>query len=191
MPQPSPPGPGSIGPAHPLADRLVAAYEHAPGAWILELGAGSGRNTAALRAARLDVFSLTDAMPAPAQTFSAALSTHALLHGTAQAIAAQLDLIADALVAGGRLYATFGSTRDARFGSGKALGGGTFAPADGDERGVAHTFFTQSELRELLERRFEIVSLAEVDVDAVAGKWAHPTQPLHHAIHWFVEANAR
>ena len=60
-----------------------------------------------------------------------------------------------------------------------------------DERGVAHTFFDESRLRELLARHFEIESLTEHDVDEIAGSWAHQHRPLNRAVHWFAIATKR
>jgi len=191
MPPTSPPEQGSIRPPHPLADRLVARHSGLSGARILDFGTGSGRNAAALRAAGLDLTPLTDgdnAADLPRRTFVAALSTHALLHGTPQDIAQRLRCIGRALIAGGRLYATFGSTHDARYGIGKRLGARTFAPDAGDECGIAHTYFDETAVREILEPAFEPLSLEEVDVDAIAGTWAHPSTPLRGAVHWFAEA---
>lgn len=152
---------------------------------VLEIGAGSGRNTIALEGAGITVL-------APGQgPADAALSTHALLHGTLESIAERLDQIAAQLRPGAPLYGTFGSVRDARFGEGDRLGAFTFAPTDGDERGVAHTFFDEPRVRALIERRFVVESLVERGVDAVVGTWAHPQSPLESAVHWFAVAKKR
>jgi hypothetical protein len=158
------------------------------------LAPGRARTAPPLRGAGFEVTPLTDgdnAADLPRRTFVAALSTHALLHGTPQDIAQRLRRIGRALIAGGRLYATFGSTHDARYGIGKRLGAGTFAPEAGDERGVAHTYFNETTVREIVEPEFELLSLEEVEVDAIAGTWAHPSTPLRGAVHWFAEAIAR
>lgn len=120
-----------------------------------------------------------------------ALSTHALLHGTEAEISALLDRIANQLAPGAPLYGTFGSVRDARNGRGEQRGQHTFAPLDGDERGIAHTYFDEPRLRALLERQFSIESLEERDVDTIAGTWAHQEQPLERAVHWFAIAAKR
>lgn len=173
-------------PPHPLALALIERLRDRPAARVLEVGAGSGRNTRALVAAGLRVGSLAEAGP-----YAAALTTHALLHGTFGSVAADLRAIAHLLEHGAPLYATFGSTRDARFGTGTLLEPDVFAPDDGDERGVAHAYFDASHLRELLTAHFAIESMHEVAVDEIAGRWAHATSPLQGAIHWFVMATKR
>ena len=62
-------------PPHPLALDLIERLRDRPGARVLEIGAGSGRNTRALIGAGLRVQAPPDSGP-----YAAALSTHALLH---------------------------------------------------------------------------------------------------------------
>lgn len=170
--------------AHPLAVALIRRLENTGGA-VLEIGPGSGRNTAALRAAGLRV-----SHEPVASAFDAALSTHALLHGTPTDVANALDAIAAALKPGAPLYATFGSQRDARFGRGTRVDARTFAPNDGDERGVAHCYFDEPVLRALLETHFSVESMEETSVDDVVGRWAH-AQPPSGSVHWFVRSVRR
>ena len=174
--------------AHPLAREAIARLPR--GARVIEIGHGSGRNHRALEAAGFEVVHL-GAEAAPAGGAAGALSTHALLHGTPEEIAALLVEIARGLAAGAPFLATFGSQRDARFGAGTRLGPATFAPTEGDERGIAHTYFDEAELRSTLDERFAIAELREVDVDAIAGGWAHERAPLSGAVHWFVVAHRR
>lgn len=193
MPLTSPLDPGSIRPPHPLAQRLIAGHNGPLGQRVLDFGTGSGRNAAVLQVAGFDVTSIADADDASSlghRIYAAALSTHALLHGWPDDILQRVRRIADALAVGGGFYATFGSTADARNGIGKRLGPQTFAPFEGDEAGVAHSYFDQAGVRELLEAIFVLRSLEEVAVDAIAGTWAHPTTPPSGAVHWFVEAIA-
>ncbi len=173
-------------PPHPLALALIERLRERAAACVLEIGAGSGRNTRALRAAGLRACTLPVQQPC-----AAALTTHALLHGTPASIAAQLDDIADALEPAASLFATFASVRDARYGIGAAIEPHVYAPAQGDEAGVAHAYFDEARLRALLSPRFRIESLREVSVDEVAGTWAHQQAPLHGAVHWFVVADRR
>lgn len=173
-------------PPHPLALALIERLRERSGARVLELGAGSGRNARALRDAGLEVTALPELRP-----FAAALTTHALLHGTPAAIAAQLDAVADALEPQAPLFATFASVNDARYGTGDALEPYVYAAVDGDEVGVAHAYFDGDRLRALLAGRFTIESMRETNVDDVAGTWAHRTQPLRGAVHWFVVAARR
>ena len=191
MPLTSPPERGSIRPPHPLALRLIAGHNGLSGARVLDFGTGSGRNAGALRGVGFTVVALPDGADGSglnAGSYAAALSTHALLHGTADAIARCLRNIHRALETDGKFYATFGSIRDARLGTGTRLAPTTYAPDDGDERGVAHTYFDEHAVRALLKDSFDIVTLEEVNVDTIAGTWAHATTPLRGAVHWFVEA---
>jgi aminoglycoside 6'-N-acetyltransferase I len=181
----SPPSAGR--PPHPLALGLIARLRERSGARILEIGAGSGRNTTALRDAGFTVEDYDERLD---RRYAGALSTHALLHGTPASIAQRLDAIAKALEPGAPLYATFGSMRDARHGEGRRLEEYVFAPVDGDERGVAHTYFDDQRLAKMLETRFAIEALDEVGVDRVAGQWAHEQVPLRGAIHWFALLHA-
>uniref|UniRef100_E6PG54 Methyltransferase type 11 n=1 Tax=mine drainage metagenome TaxID=410659 RepID=E6PG54_9ZZZZ len=174
--------------AHPLARQLIARLPR--GARVLEIGHGSGRNHRALEAAGLEVLHF-DAALAPAERAAAALSTHALLHGTPAEIATLLAGIACGIDGGAPLFATFGSRRDARFGEGTQLGPATFAPTDGDERGVAHSYYDEAGLRSALHELFAIEELREVEVDAIAGGWAHASAPLRGAVHWFVVTRRR
>jgi hypothetical protein len=173
-------------PPHPLALVLIERLRDRPAARVLEVGAGSGRNTRALRTAGLEVQTLPVQHPC-----AAALTTHALLHGTPASIAAQLDDIAGALEPSSPLFATFASVNDARYGTGKALEPHVFAAVDGDEAGVAHAYFDEARLRALLSPRFTIESMHETNVDDVVGRWAHKRRPLRDAVHWFVVALRR
>jgi SAM-dependent methyltransferase len=184
--------------AHPLVQRLTECLRGERGRRVLDFGTGSGRNAAALRDAGFAVIALDDAAAASDEPLirlnervAAVLSTHGLLHGTAPAIAARVRAVATALEDGGWLCATFGSSRDARFGKGERINDSTYAPISGDERGVAHTYFSREELRALLEPQFAIESLTEHGVDRVAGSWAHQERPLTGAVHWFVIARKR
>lgn len=170
-------------PPHPLALDLIERLRDRPGARVLEVGTGSGRNTRALVAAGLRVHASPDD-----SLFAAALSTHALLHGTPATLTRDLAMIANALEDGAPLFGTFGSTRDARYQTGTLVEPHVYAPESGDECGVAHVYFDESRLREVLAPHFIIESMHEVAVDEIAGKWAHQAAPLRGAVHWFVIA---
>ena len=181
-------------PPHPLA---AAFIERLRGATlpVLEFASGSGRNSAALEKSGFRVVRIDDAIAASPSPFAAVdgpfagvLSTHGLLHGTAAIIAANIRTIAELVTPNGVLYATFGSVNDSRFGIGQRLDAATYAPADGDEAGIAHTFFNREGIRTLLESHFAIQSLEERSVDEIAGKWAHRETPLANAVHWFAVA---
>ena len=53
---------------------------------------------------------------------------------------------------GAPLFATFGSTRDPRFGRGTRVDAATYAPDDGAESGVPHAFFDAERLRSMPRR---------------------------------------
>jgi hypothetical protein len=174
---------------------LIERLRARPGSRILDFCTGSGRNGRALRQAGHDVVGIEDSalkssdpLPDTLGEFAAVISTHGLLHGTIAAIRRRVASIADRLVEEGALYATFGSTHDARFGRGRRIDASTFAPVDGDERGVAHAYFTRDALESLLNPRFVVEKLGECNVDTIAGEWAHRAQPLSGAVHWFVVA---
>ncbi|MFZ0682281.1 MAG: class I SAM-dependent methyltransferase [Candidatus Cybelea sp.] len=181
--------------AHPLAVSLIEHLRGAPEIRVLEFACGAGRNTRALRAAAFDVVAIDDRAAASGApfagvhgAFAAAISTHGLLHGTPAIIAGHVSQIARLLAENGALYAAFGSIRDARFGQGERIDASTFAPSDGDERGVAHGFFSRDQVRALLDPYFAIESLEERDADRIAGSWAHRERPLSGAVHWFAVA---
>ncbi len=117
----------------------------------------------------------------------AVLSTHGLLHGTIAHITRLLDEAGRSLHPDGLLYATFASTRDARFGRGAKLAEFTYAPESGDEIGVAHSYFNEQMLSALLERNFSVEEMREHSVDELVGRWAHHEQPSG-SVHWFVRA---
>jgi hypothetical protein len=183
---------------HPLAQRLIQDLRGSPNAPVLDFAAGRGRNSAALRAAGFNVTAIDDAAAESGDPFgsavgpfAAAISTHGLLHGTRAGLEERLRALAQRLQPRGRLYATFGSVSDARFGSGTRIDETTFAPAEGDERGVPHTFFSAEQLRAMLERWFTVASMEERAVDDIAGAWAHRERSLSRAVHWFVVAALR
>ena len=173
---------------HPLAVRLAAAQRI--GDRVLVIGPGRGRSLTVLANAGLivetaqDGDALLDEHPGP---FAAMLSTHALLHGTPATLAARCARILERLEDGGRLYATFGSTRDPRCGAGTPVDGG-WAPSDGDEAGVVHAYFDRPALEAVLAG-FVLLAASEHDVRDIVGRWAHaPDAALRPSLHWFVEA---
>lgn len=181
-----------------MAERLIERLHSAPDSRVLDFAEGRGRNGEALRRAGFTVVAVADdaaagavALPGESASFSAILSTHGLLHGAAAAIAVRVRALAQRLESGGLLYATFGSTRDARFGQGERIDDSTFSPRDGDERGVAHAYFDRDRLLALLDPHFEVESLQEHSVDEVAGSWAHRERPLTGAVHWYAIARKR
>jgi hypothetical protein len=192
MPPISPEDQPSIRP-HPLAQQLIERL-HRDGREgpILDFAAGSGRNTNALRQAGFEVVSIPDSaahgevpLGESDGPFAAAISTHGFLHGTRASIEHRLASVANVIPGGGLLYATFGSTNDARFGRGTRIDEFTYAPLEGDEIGVAHAYYDRIGLECSLSKEFVIESLEERGVDEVAGSWAHRARPLSRAVHWF------
>jgi len=119
--------------------------------------------------------------------FAAALSTNALLHGAPADIARILAAIRSRLRPGGLCYATFGSTRDPRFGRGRRIDAATFAPESGAEVGVPHAYFDERRLRDVLGG-FTIDEAREASAAATAGAWAHAPEEAAGIVHWFVKA---
>ena len=159
------------------------------GASVLEIGSGSRRNRDALEAAGFYVTAF-EPRPTHGSTFDAALSTHGLLHGTHETIAAQLQDIAALLKTGAPLYATFASIADQRWGKGVRVAPDVYAAQTGDEAGVPHAFFDQARLSALLDEHFAIESIREVNVADIVGTWAH-AEPPRGSVHFFVIAVRR
>lgn len=189
MPEASANKQGNFSGPHPLALRLLKSLP--AGGSVLEIGPGSGRNTCALREAGVEVTPIPPEAAAldalESRVFDAVLCTHALLHGTPPSIEATTRHAAALMKPGAMLFATYGSTSDARFGSGRKISAHTYAPEDGDEAGVAHSYFSAGEVRELL-KPLDVLEIVETPVDDIAGKWAHRTAPLAGAVHWFAVA---
>jgi len=202
-------------PAHPLAVELGAMLAGETGPRLLMLGIGNGRNVApfvrsgvrvdaveedSARArdaslrfegnARIRIARADYAGPYPyAGTYSGALSTSALLHGTPASLRAALAAVHLRLKRGAPLFATFGSTRDPRFGTGRRIDESTFAPDRGDEAGVPHAFFDEARLRALLVD-FGDLDVGESSAAQTVGRWAHPSDSTEGIVHWFVRARA-
>ncbi len=202
-------------PPHPLAAELatVLGVRKEPQR-VLILGIGSGRNVAPLAAAGVSIDILESDIPRARDAairfagtprtrvtrgtyagpyafgggFSAALSTHALLHGRIGEIERALAAIANRLAPGGLLYATFGSERDPRYASGAPLEPFVSAPRSGSELGVPHAYFDEPHLRAMLAA-FTIDDLEERSAAETAGRWAHDASEAETMIHWFVRAS--
>jgi SAM-dependent methyltransferase len=182
--------------AHPLTERLIAAArERALDGPVIEVGTGSGRNVRALDAAGIPNVTVPDAtpytqLPGPRETYGAALSTHAYLHGTGAKLRAGIAELRRVLRPNARVYLTLGSIKDARYGLGIPFDERSFAPGDGEEAGIPHAYFDRDGALELLFG-FEVESLEEVDVDEIVGRWAHGTDEISGRVHWFVIARRK
>jgi len=199
---------------HPLARRLLERLPERSRGRVLLLGIGSGRNVPALLAAELSVeaieddadlaraaerryaheprvrvrhASFTEPFAQSDSPFAAALSTHALLHGTQAHIAAAIASIGVRLADGAPFYATLGSTTDPRYRTGRHVEANTFAPIDGSEAGVPHTYFDEPGARALFAD-FAIEELAEESAARSVGRWAHSEAEAAAIVHWVVRA---
>jgi len=158
---------------------------------VLEVAAGSGRNTRVLRESGFTVVSTNDnepytQLPGGRNAYAAALSTHGYLHGTVAKLRMGLAELRRVLADRAPVAITLGSIEDARFGFGEQFDDNTFSPGDGDEIGIPHAYFDRDGVTELLRGSFAIESLVEMDVDTIVGRWAHEApQGMRH---WFVLA---
>jgi hypothetical protein len=180
-------------PAPPLAIRLAQRYrELGLTGPVVEVAAGSGRNTRYLTGAGIAIVSTRDdesytQLPGGRNAYAAALSTHGYLHGIIPKLRLGLAELRRVLRPGAPIRITLGSIEDARFGLGTALDDTTFAPGDGEEAGVPHTYFDREGVLELLEPFFTVESLEHVNVDAIVGRGAHAAPSGMR--HWFVDAH--
>lgn len=195
---------------HPLALELAAALAGAVAPRALLLGVGNGRNVLPLLAAGACVDAVEDD-PARARAAvtrfaddarvriahaayagrypftgpcDGALSTHALLHGAPQSVAAALASVRIHLAPNAPFFFTLGSKCDPRFGRGRRLGDDTYAPESGSEARVPHCYFDEPGARALL-RGFV---LDRIEENAAAGSWAHAAAEAATIVHWFIRA---
>jgi hypothetical protein len=179
-------------PAHPLAAEVARLYhERRMTGPVIEIAAGVGRNTKYLVEEGIPIVSTRDdesytQLPGGRRLYAAALSTHGYLHGTVAKLRQGLAELRRVLRPGAPILITLGSIEDARFGLGIALDETTFAPGDGEEAGIPHSYFDRAGVIELLAPAFTVESLAERNVDDVVGRWAHQTPGG--MWHWFVTA---
>ncbi len=177
---------------HPLAAVLAGLYRKTGSSRpVIEIAAGSGRNTRYLTGAGIPVVATRDdasytQLPGGRNLYAAALSTHGYLHGTVAKMRLGFAELRRVLRPGAPICITLGSIADARFGFGTALDEFTFAPGDGEEIGVPHAFFDRAGVADVLAPAFSVESLDEVDVDAIVGRHAH-AEPSGMR-HWFVIA---
>ncbi|HEY0383690.1 MAG TPA: class I SAM-dependent methyltransferase [Candidatus Elarobacter sp.] len=183
--------------AHPLAARLIArAREHPLEGPVIEIGTGSGRNTRALVDASIPVQSVADdtpytQLPGSRDTYGAALSTHAYLHGTSAKLRAGIAELRRVLRPNAPYFITLGSFKDARYGLGVPFDERSFAPGEGPELGIPHAYFDRDGVIELLFG-FTIDAMDEVVVDDIVGRWAHgPDDDVSGRVHWFVAGRRR
>lgn len=160
---------------------------------MLEVGQGSGRNTRLLVEAGIPIVSVPDdvpytQLPGARGQYGAALSTHAYLHGTSDKVRAGMAELRRVLQHDAPVFLTLGSIKDARYGFGVPHDERSFAPGDGPEAGIPHAFFDEDGVREALRGSLTIVTLDEVEVDDIVGRWAHADDEVSGRVHWFVQA---
>ena len=178
---------------HPLARELATRLIGRPPGRrrTLLVGLGNGRNVPPLVEARAELTVATggyEEVPLLGGGFDAALSTHAYLHGTSEAVSNALRSLAERLVPGAPCYLTLGSAADPRFGCGRRLDAQSWAANDGPEAGVAHAYF------DLEQARIALAPFASAEIVegwASAGAWAHGPLEIERTVHWFVRAVAR
>lgn len=180
---------------------------------MLLLGSGNGRNVAPFLRAGLRVYAVDENAARVASvarafasnshvrvvcarysdfvaargSFAGALATHALLHGTPALIAKTVAAVRVCLATRASFFFTLGSVRDPRFGRGTRIADGAFAPTDGSEAGVVHSFFDEAGVRTLL-RGFELEDVREDSAAATVGTWAHESDRARDIVHWFIRA---
>jgi SAM-dependent methyltransferase len=202
---------------HPLARELANFLAAQITPHVVVLGYGSGRNVPVLLAAgtRVTVIEEDPARAGLAMahfadgqlvaveraaygdldasgsllhaSFDAALSTHALLHGTPDRIGAIVAAVRERLAPGAPFFLTLGSKDDPRYGTGRRAGLDTFAPESGPEAGVPHAYFDAGGVRELM-RGFALERCEESSAAETAGSWAHSASEAATLRHWFVRA---
>jgi SAM-dependent methyltransferase len=197
---------------HPLALELAARLGAEALPRCLLLGIGRGRNLPPLLAAGAAVDAIEDdperaraaivrfaasagvrvararyAGPHPfSGPYAAALSTHALLHGTPTDVAAALAATHARLAPGAPFFFTLGNKRDPRFGTGVPVAPDTYVDETGSERGVAHCYLDATGVNALLAG-FALEHLEERS--GAAGAWAHDAADAERIVHWFVRAH--
>ncbi len=177
---------------HPLALQLAEHYRaREPRSPIIEIAAGSGRNTRSFIELGIPIVATRDdeaytQLPGGRALYAAALSTHGYLHGTQAKLRLGFAELRRVLRPGAPVFITLGSVRDARFGLGVPIDDTTFAPGDGEEAGIPHAFFDRDGVIEVLTPSLRVESLEEHNVDNLVGRWAHAA-PLD-MWHWFVVA---
>jgi hypothetical protein len=122
--------------------------------------------------------------------YDGALSTHALLHGSAALVRATLRNVAAVLRDGAPLHVVLGSRSDPRYGRGRRLADGAFVAEEGSEAGIPHVYFDEPGVRDVLDA-FELASLEERSAAQTAGRWAHSAAESERIVHWFVRARKR
>lgn len=92
----------------------------------------------------------------PKNSFDLILSIHAIHHGLKRQVKRALDQVFEGLVKGGHIYITLPviASKDewSSFKKKDEVEPGTYAPPEGPERGLPHSFYDKKEVRELFSR---------------------------------------
>ena len=92
----------------------------------------------------------------PERTYDLIISISTIHHGTKDRIRSLVDRIHSALLQGGRLFITLPDYESAEkwdtFKDKKIMGDGTYAPMEGSEKGLLHTFYRKPEIEQLMEK---------------------------------------
>lgn len=104
------------------------------------------------------------------KTYDLIVSVSTLHHGMKEQVQAVIDNISQALVTGGYAFVTLPdfetSERQHDFSQYAQLADKTFTPLTGPEKGLAHSYYSLEEVKEL----FDHFSQVEVDLDTI-GRW--------------------
>ncbi len=177
---------------HPSVVRLAGDLRRRGCSRILDLGCGAGRHAAYLSRRGFTVigvdtavsglthaagwlageglaFNLAKAdmtaLPARSGIFDCVVSIYVLHHNTIDRIRRAFSEIERLLVEGGMFLAIIQSRDDWKYGRGERLEPNTYVPDVGDEAGVPHHFFDESELTGLLDG-FRIIRMDLERTDA-------------------------
>jgi 2-polyprenyl-3-methyl-5-hydroxy-6-metoxy-1,4-benzoquinol methylase len=106
----------------------------------------------------------------PKEKFDLVLSVSTLHHGYKEQVKKALDGIYESLEIGGKIFITLPDVESAlrwnTFKNYTVLAEGTFAPNDGPETGLAHSFYKKEEIQQIFDRFTNI----ELDLDK-KGRW--------------------
>ncbi len=166
---------------------------------VLDLGCGAGRHTVFLAKAgfqvtgldvsetalgelqnRLDKANLRVTLvkhemlelPFINNYFDAVVSTNVLHHGTVAEVQRTLGEVYRIMRKGGLGLVVTLSKKDFRYGNGRNLEPDTYLFTEGDEKGIVHHFFAETDLRSFFSQ-FEITDLREDLIPVEKGNRAH------------------
>jgi len=111
----------------------------------------------------------------PRKKYNLIFSIATVHHGLKPAVKKVIDEIYAALVPGGKFFITLPDLKSNRewktFLNHQDLGGGTFAPVSGPEKGLAHSFYTKLEVKKLFENFKKVKIVLDDHGKIVHGHW--------------------